>query len=131
MNFIKVFIALQCSRAAHALTLIGAWLIRDLDAQRKPAAQAAAEPIAVPGPIEAPTAIKPHAWRLPTPQEIDHARGECAAHSLPSLKICRGPGKGCGRGWNEQQHCQDCYRVAWHDRRPSAEIIAAMERGDA
>jgi hypothetical protein len=88
--------------------------------------------IVVPGPVETPTAIAPQvAWRLPTPEEIDRARGECAGHGLPHLKICRGPGKGCTRGWNEQLVCPDCYLVHWHDKRPSAEIRAALERGDA
>lgn len=70
-------------------------------------------------------------WRLPTAEEIDLARGECAAYQLPHVKICRGPGKGCTADQREQASCRDCYVVPWHDNRPSAEIRAAMERGDA
>jgi hypothetical protein len=130
MRRLTLWIVMRCALASNALARGGLWLL-ETDAQRKPPQRATPEPIAVPGPIEAPTAIKPQAWRLPTPQEIDRARGECAAHGLPQLRICRGPGKACARVWNEQGHCPDCYIVAWHDRRPSAEIIAAMERGDA
>ena len=92
----------------------------------------AAEPIAVPGPVETPLAVKRVHWRLPTPDEVDRARGDCSAHALAHLKNCRGPGKGCARlGWEEQKTCPDCFLVHWHDRRPSADIVEAMERGDA
>lgn len=104
-----------------------------LVAERKPPrpAPAAADPIKVDGPIDNPTRIPERRWRMPTPDEVDRARGECAAHALPHLKICRGPGKGCTTQWLEQQRCVDCYQVHWHDRRPSEQVIASLERGDA
>lgn len=118
----------RIGEAVQAAALRGAGVV----AARKPPRRAthAAEQITVPGPVENPTAIAPRAWRLPSPEEVDRARGECAAYGVPQLKICRGPAKGCGDGV-DQTKCRDCYHVAWHDTRPSAEILASIERGDA
>lgn len=68
-------------------------------------------------------------WRMPTAEEIDRARGFMVRDEYQAASaICRGPHKGCtlaGRG-----PCDDCFRIAWHDQRSSAEILQAMERGD-
>lgn len=70
-------------------------------------------------------------WRMPTSDEVDYARACVRADERPAMNctfICRGPAKGCQR--DSIAECPDCFRVWWHDRRPSAEIIQAMERGD-
>lgn len=84
---------------------------------RKPASRAQGKPPQAPS------------WRPPSVEEVDHARGQCAVENWPQLKICRGPGKGCNN--SSIARCPDCYVVPWHDKRPSAEILRAMERGDA
>lgn len=81
-------------------------------------------------PPETAVDVKPRTWRLPTVDELERARGEASAYRLQSVKICRGPGKGCGDNV-DQTKCQDCFRVYWHDTRPSTEILVAVERGDA
>jgi hypothetical protein len=66
---------------------------------------------------------------LPSPVEVDVARGEAMRNGNPGVKICRGGAKGCIH-W-EPEHCPNCYVVEANDPRSSREILAAMERGDA
>lgn len=98
--------------------------------RRKPAAPAR-EPL--PGVSEDQSGLVARLkWRMPTPQELDYARACTTSHPSPHANatfICRGPLKGCVR--DTQDNCPDCYRVFWHDRRSSDEILQAMERGDA
>ncbi len=69
-------------------------------------------------------------WRIPTPEEVDYARGCMQVDERQRfVAICRGPLKGCTRG--SADPCVDCFKIAWHDKRPSAELLASMERGDA
>lgn len=93
-----------------------------------PRVQAQPEPQAEPAPVPRPPM---RAYRLPAPADVDRMRGIVAMDDSPyvnAVHICRGPGKGCSR---MHAPCDDCFRVFWHDQRPSAEILAAMERGDA
>jgi hypothetical protein len=74
------------------------------------------------------TTPKPQ-WQRISVEQLDHWRGVACVENWPNIKLCRGPGKGC-HDWQERQACDDCYRIGWYDKRPSAEILAAMERGD-
>jgi hypothetical protein len=60
---------------------------------------------------------------------LNHCRGVSKLQGQPEMKICRGPRRGCIG--SDQDNCIECYRVQWWDRRSSAEILKAMERGDA
>jgi hypothetical protein len=51
------------------------------------------------------------------------------APGTPEMKRLPRPRRGCDR--RDQDNCIECYRVQWWDRRSSAEILKAMERGDA
>ena len=86
-----------------------------------------------PLPLAPPEAAAPIAapeWRRPSEVQLDAARGNCSMWNSPHVKICRGPAKGCPLD-RDQASCPDCFLVAWYDRRSSAELLQAMERGDA
>lgn len=128
MTWLRFMLALQCQLAAGALSRFAASLMRPHVAERKPPRRAAAADKDATPPAETP--IAPEGWRLPSPGEVDRARGGIAAYALPHLKICRGPHKGCDVQI-DQPDCANCFVVHWHDRRSSAEILDAMVRGDA
>lgn len=58
---------------------------------------------------------------------LDRARGMMEINDWNAVAVCRGSKKGC----TGERDCKFCGWVSWHDKRPSAEIIAALERGDA
>lgn len=97
-----------------------AWQILRHGLRRPPPPKAA--------PAEAPPA--PAGWQRISAEELDHVRGIAASEHWSSVNLCRGPSKGCHK-WPLKRACPECYRIPWHEQRPSAELIAAMERGDA
>jgi hypothetical protein len=118
MKLLASSLAVLIARVSLALSRVAAALLR----------------LAKPGPAPAPAAsaaAPAPSFRLPSPEDPDRARGHCALADMPGVKICRGPARGCASAPHEQPRCANCYIVPWHDRRPSAEILAAMERGDA
>jgi hypothetical protein len=60
---------------------------------------------------------------------VDVARFYASQDGYPAIKICRGPSRGCG--FQEPAECDNCYLLDARDVRTSAEILQAMERGNA
>lgn len=81
---------------------------------------------------EAVVARTPSTYKPLTVQELDHVRALARVEEWSCIGVCRGPEKGC-RHWPRapKADCSDCYVVPWHEKRSSAELLQAMERGDA
>ncbi len=110
------------------LVLARARLARWIAPKRKPPVQLI-ETVAPDG-VEIPSALRPtRPVTLPSPEVLDQMRGEMEFRDWTSVEICRGSKKGCDG--SNQRECRYCYSVRWYDKRPSDEILQAIERGDA
>lgn len=104
-------------RLAAAFDLARARLARWIAPERKPPAHAPS-----PTPAAAPPEIPPA-----NAAYLDRARGMMEINGWRAVAVCRGSRKGC----TGARECPFCAWVYWHDKRPSAEILQAIERGDA
>lgn len=130
LRWIKVKLAGACIWGAmRLLDLVGPKPAK----RAKPApASPAAQWKSVPGATLPVFELPPPRSYVPfTEKHLDHLRGIAAREGWPEMRLCRGPKKGCNRYCDPPEDCSSCFIVPWHERRPSAELIQAMERGDA